>query len=54
MQLISKYNKGFCFLLCGIGIYSKYAWIVSLKGKKFITIIDAFQIQLQTKQNMGR
>ena len=25
MQLISKFNKGFRFLLCVIGIYSKYA-----------------------------
>ena len=25
MQLISKFNKGFRFLLCVIDIYSKYA-----------------------------
>ena len=25
-QLVSKFNKGFRFLLCVIGIYSKYAW----------------------------
>ena len=25
MQLISKFNKGFRFLLCAIDIYSKYA-----------------------------
>ena len=43
MQLISKYNKGFCFLLCFIDIYSKYAWVVSLKDKKDITITNAFQ-----------
>ena len=34
MQLISKLNKGFRFLLCAIDIYSKYAWVVSLKDKK--------------------
>ena len=34
MQLISKFNKGFRFLLCVIDIYSKYAWIVPLKVKK--------------------
>ena len=34
MQLISKFNKGFRFLLCVIDIYSKYAWVVPLKGKK--------------------
>ena len=30
MQLLSKYNKGFRFLLCVIDIYSKYAWIIPL------------------------
>ena len=33
MQLISKFNKGFRFLLCVIDIFSKYAWVVSLKDK---------------------
>ena len=28
MQLISKVNKGFRFLLCVIDIFSKYAWVV--------------------------
>ena len=31
MQLTSKFNKGFRFLLCVIDIYSKYAWVVPLK-----------------------
>ena len=43
MQLISKFNKGFRFLLCVIDIYSKYAWVVPLKDKKGITITTAFQ-----------
>ena len=43
MQLISKFNKGFRFLLCVIDIFSKYAWVVPLKEKKGITIADAFQ-----------
>ena len=34
MQLISKFNKGFRFLLCVIDIYRKYAWVVPLKDKK--------------------
>ena len=34
MQLISKFNKGFRFLLCVIDIYSKYAWVIPLKIKK--------------------
>ena len=43
MQLISKFNKEFQFLLCVIEIYSKYAWVVPLKDKKGITINNAFQ-----------
>ena len=43
MQLISKFNKGFKFLLCVIDIFSKYAWVVPLKDKKGITITNAFQ-----------
>ena len=43
MQLISKVNKGFRFLLCVIDIFSKYAWVVPLKDKKGISIVDAFQ-----------
>ena len=43
MQLISKFNKGFIFLLCVIDIYSKYAWVIPLKDKKGITISNTFQ-----------
>ena len=43
MQLISKFNKGFRFLLCVIDIFSKYAWFVPLKDKKGISTINAFQ-----------
>ena len=43
MQLISKLNKGFRFLLCIVDIFSKYAWVVPLKDKKGVSIVDAFQ-----------
>ena len=43
MQLISKFNKGICFLLCVIDIFSKYAWVIHLKYKNCITITNAFQ-----------
>ena len=43
MQLICKFNKGTRFLLCFIDIFSKYAWVVPLKGKKGKTIVNAFQ-----------
>ena len=41
-QLISKFNKGNRFLLCVIDVFSKYAWVISLKYKKGITITNAF------------
>ena len=34
MELISKFKKGFRILFCVIDIYSKYAWVFRLKGKK--------------------
>ena len=43
MQLLSKFNKGFRFLLCVIDIFSKYAWVVPLKDKKGISIVYTFQ-----------
>ena len=43
MQLTRKFNRGFRFLLCVIDIYSKYAWVIPLKDKKGITIINTFQ-----------
>ena len=42
-QLISKFNKGFIFLLCVIDIYGKYAWVVPLKDQKCVSIVNAFQ-----------
>ena len=43
MQLLSKFNKGIKYLLCVIGLFSKYAFVVPLKDKKGISIANAFQ-----------
>ena len=43
MQLKSKYNKGIRYWLCVIDIFSKYAWVVPLKDKKIVTIVNVFQ-----------
>ena len=43
MQLISKFNKVFRFLLYVIDIYSNYAWFIPLKDKKRITMANSFQ-----------
>ena len=43
MQLISKFGIRIRFLLCVIDIYSKYTWVVPLKDKKSVTIVNEFQ-----------
>ena len=43
MQLVSKFKKGFRFLLCVIDSFSKYASVVSLKDKKGVSIVDDLQ-----------
>ena len=43
MQLLSKYNKGIKYLLCGNDLFSKYAWVIPLKAKIEIGIVNAFQ-----------
>ena len=43
MQLISKFNNGFRLLLCVIDIFCKCAWVVTLKDKKDVSIVNAFQ-----------
>ena len=43
MQSLSKYNKGIKYLLCAIDLFSKYAWVVPIKDKKGVSIVNAFQ-----------
>ena len=42
MQSLSSKNKGIKYLLCPIDLYSKYAFVVSLKDKKGISCVKAF------------
>ena len=39
MQLISEFSKGFRFLLSVIDIYTKYAWVIPLEGKKVLQLL---------------
>ena len=43
MQLISKYNKGIRYRLCAIDLFSKYAFVVPLKDKQGVSIVNVFQ-----------
>ena len=42
MQSLSRKNKGIKYLLCAIDLYSKYAFVIPLKDKKGINIVNAF------------
>ena len=42
MQSLSRKNKGIKYLLCAIDLYSTYAFIIPLKDKKGISIVNAF------------
>ena len=42
-QLIRNFNKGFRLFLYIIDIFSKYAWVVPLKDKKGVSIVNVFQ-----------
>ena len=55
MQLLSRYNREYRFLLCVIDIYSKNAWVIPLKDKKGISIVNAFQkIIVDSKRRPNR
>ena len=42
MQSLSRQNKGIKHLLCVIDLYSKYAFVIPLKDKKGISILNVF------------
>ena len=42
MQSLSRKNKGIKYLLCAIDLHSKYAFVIPLKDKKEISIVNAF------------
>ena len=42
MQSLTRKNKGIKYLLCAIDLYSKYAFVIPLKNKKGISIVNGF------------
>ena len=55
MQSLSKKNKDIKYLLCAIDLYSKYAFVVPLKDKKGISIVNAFdKIIKQSKRKPNK
>ena len=43
MQSLSKCNKWIKYLVSVIDLFKKYAWVIPLKDKRGITIVNAFQ-----------
>ena len=43
MQSLSKYNKGIEYLLCTIDLFSKYAWVIPIKDKEGVSIVNVFK-----------
>ena len=47
---MSSNNKNVKYLLCVIDVFTKYAWVKPLKGKKGKTVLNAF-IKIINKSN---
>ena len=45
---LSRFNKGYKFLLTCIDVFSKYAWVVPLRNKTSTSLVNAFQSILDT------
>jgi len=43
MQLYSKFNKGYRYLLTIIDVFSKFAWVIPLKTKAGTNVVKAFE-----------
>ena len=50
MQSLSRYNRGFKYLLCDIDLFSKYAWVIPVKDKKGTSIVNAFKKLISKRQ----
>ena len=42
-RLLSKQNKGIKYILCAIDLFSKYAFVMPIKDKRGISIVNAFE-----------
>ena len=45
---LARFNKGYKFLLTCIDVFSKFAWVVPLKNKMGESLVNGFQIILDT------
>lgn len=52
MSNLKEFNNNVTFLLCIIDIYSRYAYVIPLKNKSAITVLDAFKSIKKTPKNL--
>ena len=48
MQSMQKFNDGYRYLLVCIDVFSKYAWVVPLKNKEGLSLVEAFKVILSS------
>ena len=54
MQSLSRYSKGFKYLLCVIDLFSKYTWVVPIKDKKGTSIVNSFKKIISEKRKPNK
>ena len=50
---LSKYNNTYKFILTGLDIFTKYAWVIPLKNKSGLSITIGFKIVLSENPQGG-
>ena len=48
MQSLKVYNDGYRYLLVCIDVFSKYAWVLPLKTKTGLALVEAFKMILSS------
>ena len=48
MQSMQRFNDGYRYLLVCIDVFSKYAWVVRLKNKTGLLVVNAFKTILSS------
>ena len=48
MQSMQKFNDGYRYFLVCIDVFSKYAWVIPLKNKTGLSLVDAFKVILSS------
>ena len=54
MQSLKQYNDGYRYLLVCIHVFSKYTWIVPIKSKTGLSLVEAFKVILSSGRKPGK